>query len=231
MKDNKKILNCIAYMLCAALIIVVVWGLFHKSNAAKEAFADNIDQIDLDSIDLEGSGVEVNFEDVILSAQNETHKIIVSTQEATVSTDLTDRLIEKLDFDFMKKSQKVSYTGTGYFIVDLDDLTAANIVEDKNAKTVTIRIGHAHLEAIEIDPNKIIIDEVKESLLARGDIKLTVADYNTIEKELRSRIEARCNTAANAQKADELALKIVKEIYDPIIKAVDHRYSVLVEFQ
>ena len=51
----------------------------------------------------------------------------------------------------------------------------------KDKKTVTIRIDHAYLEAIEIEPNDIIIDEVKEGLLARGDIELTVADYNAIE--------------------------------------------------
>ena len=95
--------------------------------------------------------MEVSFTDVILSRQNETRKLIVSTQEGTVTTKLTDRLINKLDFDFMKKTQDVSYTGTGYFVVDLDDLTAANVIEDRDKKTVTILIGHAYLQAIEID--------------------------------------------------------------------------------
>ena len=104
-------------------------------------------------------------------------------------------------------------------------------MEDKDKKTVTIRIDHAYLQAIEIDPNKIIIDEVKESLLARGDIELTVSDYNAIEKELRSRLEAKFNTAANGQKADDLALKMVKEVYEPVIQAIDRRYSVIVEFK
>ncbi len=175
--------------------------------------------------------MEVSFTDVILSRQNETRKLIVSTQEGTVTTKLTDRLINKLDFDFMKKTQDVSYTGTGYFVVDLDDLTAANVIEDRDKKTVTILIGHAYLQAIEIDPDKIIIDDVKESLLARGDIELTIADQNAIERELRSRLEEKFDTAENGQAADELALKMVKEIYEPVIKAIDGRYSVIVGFR
>ena len=230
MKDKNKFLNGIAYALLTALILVTGWGLFHKSKAAEPTIADGIENVDLDTIYLENSEVEVSFADVILSKHNETHKVIVSTQKATASTELTDRLIEKLDFDFMKKSQKISYTGTGYFTVALDDLTADRIVEDKDAKIVTIRIKHAQLDAIEIDPNKIIIDEVKESLMARGDIKLTVADYNMIERELRKQIEAKCNTAANVQRADDLALQMVKEIYEPVVRAVNHRYSVRVEF-
>lgn len=111
--------------------------------------------------------MEVNFSDVILSGQNETRKLIVSTQNGTVTTKLIGRLIQQLDFGFMKKTQNISYTGTGYFVVDLDKLSPADVTQDRDQKTVTIQIGHAYLQAIEIDPDNIIIDEVEESLLAR----------------------------------------------------------------
>jgi len=158
-------------------------------------------------------------------------KLIVSTQEATVSTELADKLIQKIDFDFLKKTQKVSYTGTGYFVVDLDNLTKENIVDDKEKKILTIKIGHAYLQAIEIDPDKIIVDEVKKGLLTWGDIELTVKDYNVIEKELRNRLEEKFNTAENGQEADETALRMVKEVYEPVVKAIDKDYSVVVEFE
>ena len=131
----------------------------------------------------------------------------------------------------MEKTQNVSYTGKGYFVVDLDNLTKRNIVQDKKQKTVTILIDHAYLQAIEIDPNKIIIDEVKEGLLARGDIELTVKDYNTIEKELRKRLEEKFDTAENGQNADAIALRMVREVYEPIIKAIDSSYTLFVEFK
>lgn len=96
--------------------------------------------------------MEVNLSDVILSGQNETRKLIVSTQSGTVTTKLTSRFIQQLDFDFMKKTQNVSYTGTGYFVVDLDKRSSADVTQDRDRKTVTIQIGHAYLQAIEIDP-------------------------------------------------------------------------------
>ena len=231
MKYRRKRLNIIAGILAVLVLAVIIWGCTHGTEPLHTQVSDGIEQIDLDTIYLKSSGVEVSFSDVILSRQNETRKLIVSTQEGTVTTKLTDRLINKLDFDFMKKTQDVSYTGTGYFVVDLDDLTAANVIEDRDKKTVTILIGHAYLQAIEIDPDKIIIDDVKESLLARGDIELTIADQNAIERELRSRLEEKFDTAENGQAADELALKMVKEIYEPVIKAIDGRYSVIVGFR
>lgn len=231
MKNRQKLLNLTAIVLAVLVAAVVIWGCAHGANPLHMKVSDGIEQIDLDTIYLKSSGVEVSFADVILSRQNETRKLIVSTQNGTVATKLTDRLINKLDFDFMKKTQNVSYTGTGYFVVDLDNLTAANVIEDRDKKTVTIRIGHAYLQAIEIDPSNIIIDDVKEGLLARGNIQLTVADYNAIERELRSRLEEKFDTAANGQAADELALKMVREIYEPVVKAIDRRYSVMVEFK
>ena len=230
-KDKQKRANLCIWVLAALIGGVVIWGCNRGTNPLHMNVSDGIQQIDLDTIYLEASGVEVNFSDVILSDHNETRKLIVSTQRGKVTTELTDRLIKQLDFDFLKKTQSVSYTGTGYFVVDLDNLTAANIIEDKDKKTVTIRIGHAYLQAIEIDPNDIIIDEVKEGLLARGDIELTVADYNAIENDLRARLEAKFDTVANGQRADDLAIRMVKEVYEPIVKAIDRRYDVIVEFK
>lgn len=231
MMNKQKRLNVTAGVLAILLIGVVVAGLVRGNNPLHMEVADGIEQIDLDTIYLKGSGVEVNFSEVLLSDHEESRKLIVSTQRGTVTTELTDRLIKQLDFGFLKKTQSVSYTGTGYFVVDLDNLTASNIIEDKEKRTITIKIDHAYLQAIEINPNNIIIDEVKEGLLARGDIELTVADYNAIEKDLRSRLEKKFDTAANGQAADDLAIKMVKEVYEPIVKAIDKRYSVIVEFK
>ena len=231
MKYRRKRLNIIAGILAVLVLAVIIWGCTHGTEPLHTQVSDGIEQIDLDTIYLKSSVVEVNFSDVILSRQNETRKLIVSTQTGTVETELTDRLIKQLDFDFMKKTQKVSYTGTGYFVVDLDNLTSANVIEDKDKKIVTILIDHAYLQAIDIDPNNIIVNDVRESLLAWGDIKLTVADCNAIERELRSRLEEKFNTAANGQVADDLAIKMVKEVYEPVVKAIDRRYSVIVQFR
>ena len=229
MKRNALSIFCL--ILLAAIIGILIWSRNNTITVFNETYNDGVKQIDINSIYLESSRVEVDFSEVLLGNQEETRKLIVSTQETAVSTELSDKLIQKIDFDFLKRTQKVSYTGTGYFVVDLDCLTKESIVQDKENKIITIKIGHAYLQAIEIDPDKIIIDEVKKGLLAWGDIELTVKDYNIIEKELRSRLETKFNTAENGQKADEIALRMVKEVYEPIVKAIDSRYSVVVEFK
>lgn len=229
--EKKKVLNITCVVLIIAIFATFVWGYYYKKNLTEEAYDDGIVQIDLDTIYLTNSGVQVDFYDVMLGKHEEVRKLIVSTQESTVSVELTDRLIEILDVGFLTKTQKISYTGKGYFVVDLDDLTRDDILLDKNNKVVTLLINHAYLQTIEINPEKIMIDEVKEGLLAWGDIKLTVSDYNAIEKDLRNRMNAEFNTAQNAQAADDNALRMVKEIYEPLVKAVDAAYQVRVEFK
>ena len=228
---KRKALGIFCGILVVAIIGILIWGMNVTTTVFSETYNDGVEQIDINTIYLENSGIEVDFSEVLLGNQEETRKLIVSTQEATVSTELSDKLIQKLDFDFLKKTQKVSYIGTGYFVVDLDNLTKESIIEDKENKIITIKIGHAYLQAIEIDPNKIIVDEVKKGLLAWGDLELTVKDYNEIEKELRNRLETKFNTAENGQQADETALRMVKEVYEPIVKAIDSQYSVVVEFE
>lgn len=228
---KKKLWNILCIVVLAAIMIITLWGVIHKKNQAKDDFSDGLEKLEADVIYLEGSRMEVSFSDVILSNQNETRKLIVSEQEGTVSTLLTSRLIQQIDFDFMKKTQTISYTGKGYFVVDLSHLTKDDVIEDKEHQTIRILIDHAYLETVDINPDDIIIDEVKESLLARGKMKLTVAEYNEIERQLRQKLELQFNTPENAQEADDIALKMVKELYETVIKAIDPTYQVEVGFK
>lgn len=228
---KKKLWNILCIVVLAAIVIITLWGVIHKKNQAKDDFSDGLEKLEADVIYLEGSRMEVSFSDVILSNQNETRKLIVSEQEGTVSTLLTSRLIQQIDFDFMKKTQTISYTGKGYFVVDLSHLTKDDVIEDKEHQTIRILIDHAYLETVDINPDDIIIDEVKESLLARGKMKLTVAEYNEIERQLRQKLELQFNTPKNAQEADDIALKMVKELYETVIKAIDPSYQVEVSFK
>ena len=142
--------SMICVLLIISIIVILIWNKNDKESEPHKPYDDGIEQLDLDSIYLKNSDVQIDFSEVIAGKENETRKLIVLEQEATVATQLTDRLIKVLDIDWMKKTQKVSYTGKGYFVVDLDKLTKDNIVQDKNKKTITIKIEHAYLQILKI---------------------------------------------------------------------------------
>ena len=71
LKDKQKRTNLLIWALVAAIGVVVIWGCKHGANPLHMNVSDNIEQIDLDTIYLKNSGVEVNFSEVILSDHNE----------------------------------------------------------------------------------------------------------------------------------------------------------------
>ncbi|MCR5196180.1 MAG: DUF4230 domain-containing protein [Pseudobutyrivibrio sp.] len=225
---SNKFFKTLSALLALAIIAVALIFSRQKFNPLS-AYDDGIDNIDPDTIKL-GGRVRVSFSDVILSKANETRKLVVYEQEGTVKVNVEDRVIEQLDIDLLKKNQAITYSATGHFVVDLDELKAANLIDDPEAGTLTIRINHPHLDSIDIDPNDVKIGAKEGGFLALGELKLSLQDYNEIEKELHKRLNDKFNTSANGQKADDLALAAVYKIYQPIVNAVNPNYTLKIEF-
>jgi hypothetical protein len=217
-----------AVLLVATLSIIIAYNVRKDNDTTR--FDDGIEMIDPNTIELGGSGVRVSFSDVILSKPNETRKLVAYEVTGDVSYTIEDRMLDSLDWDPTKKYQTVTYKGKGSFVVDLDKLNKSNIIDDEENKVLTIKIKHPYLDTIEIDPDKVEIGSQKSGFFTIGSIKLTVQDYNTIEKELSRRLKESFNEASNGQKADDLALKAVYDIYEPVVKAVDNRYTLKIEF-
>lgn len=218
-------------VLFLAIIITVYVGRDLRKQNEKSEYTDGIEQIDPHSIYLEESKTEVNFSEVLLSGQEEERKLIVSSETATIDFRLTKYLFKDVEFDFTKKEQNIRYTCKVNYIVDLSKLDKADIIDDKDNKCLTIMIEHPGPEEVKIDPDKVRIGSTNSGWLNPGKIKMTVSDFNDIEQEITKRIAAQINTSENGQKADDNAQKAVKEVYEPIVKAIDNRYSVAVEFK
>lgn len=228
---KRMILNGLIVVCVIASICFVIGYKNNRLKNASHTYDDGVTQIDLNRIKLEDSGVEVEFADVLIVERRETRKLIVAEHKSTAKTKLSKKTIEWLDADFNIKTQEVVYSGMGYFVVDLDQLNKKDVVQDKSNKTVTIKIPHARLDDIVIDPNEVKIENVKEALLARGNIKLSVQEYNQIERHLRKQMREAFETVENGQDADKKALSAVRKIYEPLITAMDSSYTLKVEFK
>ena len=96
---KKKALAIFCGIVAIAIIGILIWGRNNATTVMSEKYNDGVEQIDINTIYLENSGVEVDFSEVLLGSHEEMRKLIVSTQEATVSTELADKLIQKIDFE------------------------------------------------------------------------------------------------------------------------------------
>lgn len=228
---KRKILSTICIILAVSIVLIIACFHNESDHGSGSTYNDGITQIDPNKIELGQSGARVSFSDVILSKPKEARKLVVMEQEATVSADIEKSKIRGIDLDIIKQNQTVTYTATGHFVVDLDSLSKKNILDDPDNKVLTIKIKHPRLDALEIDPNKIKVGDQSNGFLAFGDLVLSVNDYVNLEKDLQRRFKEKLDTSANGQAADDIALKMVKETFEPVVHAVDEDYSVVIEFQ
>ncbi len=227
---NRKRLYIIwGLLILASVLIVMIFN--DRDRSKKSGYKDGVEYIDPDTIVLNNSGAKVSFSEVILSGPQETRKLVVMEQEAEVSATIDKSKIKNLDFDIFKQNQTVRYKAKGSFIVNLDSLKPEDIVDDRDSKTLTIRIKHPELDTIEIDPHKISIGEQRNGFLAFGKLELSVNDYVALEQELQGKLKTRLDISANGQEADDNALEMVKAIYEPVVHAIDPDYKVVIEFQ
>jgi len=232
MSIKRIVLIIVCTLLLIASVSIIVLFKDKNDRPNNDGYQDGIEYISPDTIELSHTGALVKIYNVILSRPRETRKLIVFEQDATESYTIEKSKIRGLDWEPIKQDITVSYSAKGLFVVDLDadSLKMANIKDDPQNKVLTLMIKHPYLEAIEIDPNKIIVVEQKNGFFAFGKLALPVEEYVSVEKELQKRFKAKLDTSANGQEADRTAKEKVKEIYEPVVKAVDPEYSVEVEF-
>lgn len=226
MKRKSYLTICI--LIAIGIVASIIYGISYKSSMAAK-YDDGVAALDSNTIVLPDSHVKVNFSEVLLSEHNEQRKLIISEQNGQVATEFKTNWLSD-GFKITEKSQMIYYNGTGYFVVDLGNLTPDRIIDNEEKKILTIRIDHPILEVVDIDPNMVKVGATQKGLLALGNLKLTVNDYIKVEKELKNRLTKKFDTAENGQQADTIALDMVKSIYEPIVKAVDDKYELRVEY-
>ena len=216
-------------LLLATLLIIIIGG--KSIEKPSDSYDDGVKQLDANTIVLESGKVRVDFSKILLSNQEEMRKLIVVTQEATASYKLSKNLIKNTTLSITQKEEEVHYTAEGYFTVDLSKVTAQDIIDDEESKTLTIVVEEPELEAITIDPEKIYSDNKKNGLFAWGNLEITIEDYRNIEINLQSRLEKAFNTSSNLEMAKKNGLSMVAAVYEPIVKAIDDEYSVVVKYK
>ncbi|NLI54120.1 MAG: DUF4230 domain-containing protein [Clostridiales bacterium] len=170
---------------------------------------------------------KIDFSEAILGESREKSDFVVLEQDITVTTRVSQALANLALFE---KSQIVRSFGTGVYTVDLSGLTDAEIALDTDARLVTVSIPHAALSYVTVDVEKTEFEETKKALFAFGEIKLTNEQLNLLEQNIQDSMTEQLSGEEMLVKADAAALKQVRQLFSPIVRAVAEEYSVQIEF-
>lgn len=231
---NKNITRAAAAAMCIICFLVVIFNasrqvIKDKDNESTSAVREEEDlwikEIQLD----DREKITVALQHAMMGESSAQKKLEVYTQEVTDITKLTDE--GNLLFKLGAKYQYVKYTGTAAYFVDLNDVGADQIAVDEIGKTVTITIPHTSQE-LDIDEEKTTTEETEKiGIFAVGDPKLSEEERKKVITEVRQEMENSLLENKAGEKADKMALLIVRQIYEPVVSVISADYKVNIQFE
>lgn len=171
--------------------------------------------------------IEVRFREVILGKANEQANLIVIEQELSVQSTLEKTGL--FDWGIFKKSKDIIYSGEAIYTVNLNQMRENDVAVDIDTKKVTIYIPRPEVYDLIVDPNDFILGETSKGIFAFGDIKMTLEEAFYIEGQAVSTLKEAAEADELEEKAIETAEKKLEELFQPIAKAVDPDYQIVIQ--
>ena len=163
----------------------------------------------------------------ILGEAREERELVVWEQDVQVDSDVTQALA---NLPIFKKTKAVHSYGTGVFAVDMGKINESSISVDADAHEVVISIPHARLRYVTKDLQKTEFEDTQHALLGFGDVKLTQEQQNLLEQSIESAMRDELETQECLDDADEAALLVVYDVYQPLVAKVDSAFTLTVRF-
>ncbi len=166
--------------------------------------------------------------EMVAGKNKETQELKVLEQEIE-TTAVYDNTF--LNIDWFRKSQTVHMFGTASYTVDLSKISEEDIIIDEENKTVTVVIPHAQLDMLEMNYDKTTFDEIDREILGWGDVNFTPEQQNQIQKEMTDTIKEMATQEEFLKKADESAVKQVKDLYKGLLVELKEDVTINVVFE
>ncbi len=202
----------IGFLVFCMMLVAAAVGGYHYREAKIVAIPDR--------------SIEVRFTEVILGKANEQANLIVMEQELSAHSTLEKTGL--FDWGIFKKSKNITYFGKAIYTVNLNQMRENDVAVDIDTKTVTIYIPRPEVYDLIVDPNDFILDETSKGLLAFGDIKMTLEEAFYIESQAVSVLKGAAEADELTEKAEDTAEKKLEELFQPVARAVDPDYRIVI---
>lgn len=167
----------------------------------------------------------VDFSNAILGESREQKELVVMEQDVEVTSQISQDL---LNISLFAKQKIIHSFGTGVYTVNLEKLSAKDIVFDEATGIITVTVPHAKLGYVSVDVEKTEFEDTRKALLAVGDIKLTAEQKHVLDQDIDASLHEKLENPALLTKADEIALVKVREIFQAPVSALSDAFLVKV---
>lgn len=217
-------------LIIGLLIGAVAMFFLSRSLTKKPHSSGDVASVNEDGIIEEhfGGYTAIDFKDAILGEAGEHQELIVMEQPIKYATTLTRE--GPWQWEVFRKTQTITYSGTGVYTVDLSGLKEENISVDEEDKTVKITVPHAILQYVNPNYEEIEFSDTEKGLLAFTEIKLTTEELNELYKTVEQEMTELLNEEEILNQADEIARVKVWDIFQPLVTSVSPKHKLEVAF-
>ena len=171
--------------------------------------------------------VKADIGEAILGEARQKQELVVWEQDVQVDSEISQALA---NIPIFSKTKSVRSFGTGVFVVDMGSVNAEAIDVDEQAHAVTVHIPHTRLQYITKDLEKTEFEDTQHAILGFGDVKLTQEQQNLLERSIEDAMRAELESDECFEDADQAALLVVYDVYQPIVSQIDDSYTLEVAF-
>lgn len=189
--------------------------------------SENVYVYDNEDDQMEALGnLELTITDSILNKSRLTAELIVLEQDVC-ATQVWDKSWG--DWDIFSKTKAITIFGTGYYVVDLNNLNANNITVDEDKLTVTVSIPEPTLKTVDVDLEKTEFQDTENGLLRFGEIKVTAEQGTIMLSKCEQAMKKELSTDNMTLKAQKAAEKKIADVLQPVVNAVNKDYEVIIK--
>ena len=170
---------------------------------------------------------KADISNAILGEARQKQELIVWEQDVQVDSEISQALA---NLPIFGKTKRIHSFGTGVYTVDMGQIDEAAIEVDEENRTVMMSIPRTQLQYITKDLEKTEFEDTEHALLGFGDLKLTQEQQNLLEQSIEDAMRVELESDACFADADEAALLVVYEVYQPLIVKIDDSYTLEVQF-
>lgn len=225
-----KVLKCVFSLALVFGVIIYINAKMRSLFTIENLLGANADAYTHDLV-LEDNGfvgyLAADFAEPVITKGNSQAKLVVYEVELHEITTLTESGL--FNWSAFSKSQCLTYYATGQYTIELEGITVDDIEVDNEKQVVTIKVPGVVLDNIIIDNME--AGDTVNGILTFGEIKLTAQQSNDVEVKAKETMRTKLEADEYLEKAEKYGKLAVKDIYLPVIRSIDKRYTVEIEFK
>ena len=167
---------------------------------------------------------KINIIEVLLTDVRQTRELI------TMEVDLKETLewdASWWDTDLFKKSQRITFFGTGLYTTDLSLLDEGDIILDEENNRILIQMNKPSVKQLALNEEKTEFESTERGILRFGEIKVTPEEGEILRKLAKDKMNEELVSEKNIRKANDYTKEVVIDMVSQFLKATqDEDYKI-----